>query len=194
MLLRNFHKILRTAVFKSSAKRRFFRNLQYTREKILCIGLGLFGKWFLNLAKLTRKLLRRVHFPDLLTVILALRGSSPCQFFFFFLKNVVIIHLMIDLRSKSPCSVRMQENTDQKNSEYGQFLGSGNLQWLCILASKRFWCLQHYQENDVYSGKLSTVKPLFIIITSCKVINCKAFQKINKLQKVWSCCNSQDNH
>ena len=114
--------------------------------------------------------------------------------FFFFLKNVVIIHLMIDLQSKSPCSVRMQENTDQKNSEYGQFSGSGNLQWLCILASKRFWCLQHYQENDVYSGKLSTVKPLFIIITSCEVINCKAFQKINKLQKVWSCCNSQDNH
>ena len=46
----------------------------------------------------------------------------------FTMKNVVIIHLMIDLQSKSPCSVRMQENTDQKNSEYGQFLGSGNLQ------------------------------------------------------------------
>ena len=27
-----------------------------------------------------------------------------------------------DLQSKSPYSVRMRENTDQQNSEYGQFL------------------------------------------------------------------------
>ena len=153
----------------------FFRNLQYTREKILCIGLGLFKKWFLNLAKLTTKLLRRVLFRRKLSVAFSRPTGSNFSYkrllsvsvFFLLLKNVVIIHLMIDLRSKSPCSVRMQENTDQKNSEYGQFLGSGNLQLLCILASKRFWCLQHYQENDVYSGALSTVKPLFIIITSC---------------------------
>ena len=29
-----------------------------------------------------------------------------------------------DLRGKSPYSVRMKENTDQKNSEYGHFLRS----------------------------------------------------------------------
>ena len=35
----------------------------------------------------------------------------------------------VGLLRKSPYSVQMQENTDQKNSIFGQFLRSGGITW-----------------------------------------------------------------
>ena len=59
---------------------------------------------------------------------------------------LTLIHFLIysprfALRKKCPYSVRMRENTDQKNSEYRHFSRSVELHYRCITSSgpKNLW-------------------------------------------------------
>ena len=79
-----------------------------------------------------------------------------------------------ELRSISPYSVPMQENTDQNNSEYGYFLCSVWYKWkfTIIINNSKIWI--HYWNTLWYLFKLT---PMFLwyrnqsIDTSCKSID-----------------------
>ena len=70
-----------------------------------------------------------------------------------------------DLPRKSPCSVQMRENTDQKTSVFGQFLSSANLTLKIAIS----FSLERKRESSIHSKTFQpryTLKSYLVKTTS----------------------------
>ena len=65
----------------------------------------------------------------------------------------------------SPYSVRVRENMDQKNSEYGHFSCSADQQFCLILCQQnmKFWCVKNDYFSYICRGKENTSKAMIFL-------------------------------
>ena len=84
---------------------------------------------------------------------LTLREKCPySQFFWSVFSRVWTAYG--EIRSISPYSVRMRENTDQKNSEYGHFTCSACYQHYHGEMTMHFYIYQHFMFQNLWDAEI----------------------------------------